>query len=95
MDTRIINRIGIPAMLEQTSEECAELTQACLKYARYIRGENPTPKQLEDILDNFFEEIADVELCIEYMESILNRDEIERKKRFKKERTLKRLSIEE
>lgn len=95
MDTRVIDMIGTPAMLEQTSEECAELTQACLKYARYIRGENPTPKHLEDILDNFYEEVADVELCIEYMESILNRGEIERKKEFKRERTLKRLFTEE
>ena len=33
--------IGKAAMLEQTAEEAAELAQACLKLARYERGENP------------------------------------------------------
>ena len=40
----IVDRIGKPAMLEQTAEECAELAHACLKEARRLRGENPTPK---------------------------------------------------
>ena len=40
----IIDTIGLPAMLEQLAEECSELAQASLKYARLLRGENPTPK---------------------------------------------------
>lgn len=32
----ILNRIGLPALLEQTAEECSELAQACLKYARLL-----------------------------------------------------------
>ena len=33
----IIERIGKPALLEQTAEECAELAHACLKEARRLR----------------------------------------------------------
>lgn len=57
--------IGTPALLEQFAEECAELAQASLKYARKLRGENPTPKNVGEILDNFHEEIADVLVCID------------------------------
>ena len=60
----IIKQIGIPAMLEQLAEECAELSQAALKLARIRRGENPTPKTEEECLAALTEEIADVELCI-------------------------------
>lgn len=33
----IVERIGKPAMLEQTAEECAELAHACLKEAQRPR----------------------------------------------------------
>lgn len=61
----IIDLIGTPALLEQTAEECVELAHVCLKYARKNRGENPTPKELDDIIAELEEEIADVSLCIE------------------------------
>ena len=60
----IVEKIGVPALLEQTAEECCELAQACLKMARKLRDENPTPKSIEDIRDNLVEEMADVELCL-------------------------------
>ena len=59
----IVDHIGVPALLEQTAEECCELAQACLKMARKLRDENPTPKSIEDIRDNLVEEMADVQLC--------------------------------
>lgn len=40
---QVIGAIGLPAVLEQCAEELAELTQAALKMARKLRGENPTP----------------------------------------------------
>lgn len=40
---QVIEAIGLPAVLEQCAEELAELTQASLKMARKLRGENPTP----------------------------------------------------
>lgn len=57
--------IGEPALLEQFAEECNELAQASLKYARKLRGENPTPKTEQEILDNLHEEIADVLVCLD------------------------------
>ena len=60
----IIDSIGLPAVLEQFAEECSELAQASLKYARLLRGDNPTPKTKEQCIDDLTEEIADVLLCI-------------------------------
>lgn len=60
MNEHIVDYIGEAALLEQTAEEASELSQACLKMARKIRGENPTPKDTNDILENLNEEIADV-----------------------------------
>ena len=58
-----IDSIGLPAVLEQLAEECAELAQASLKYARLLRGDNPTPKTEQECLEALTEEMADVELC--------------------------------
>ena len=61
----IVTEIGLPATLEQCAEECNELAQACLKMARKLRGDNPTPKSIDEIVVELAEEIADVEVCIE------------------------------
>lgn len=58
----IVERIGEPAFLEQ-------LAQAALKTARKYRGENPTPKTIDECYDALQEEIADVMLCVtEYLD---------------------------
>lgn len=65
----IVERIGEPAFLEQLAEECSELAQAALKTARKYRGENPTPKTIDECYDALQEEIADVMLCVsEYLD---------------------------
>lgn len=61
---KIIDEIGVPAMLEQLAEECSELAHASLKLARKIRGENPTPKDIPELIENMEEETADVSLCM-------------------------------
>lgn len=61
----LLENIGEAAMLEQTAEECSELAQACLKLARKIRNENPTPKSVDEIKENLAEEAADVLICLE------------------------------
>lgn len=61
----ISEQIGMPALLEQCAEECAELGKAGLKLARKLRRENPTPMTEKEIVSNLTEEIADVLLCIE------------------------------
>ncbi len=60
----IMEKIGLPAMLEQLGEEGSEVVQASLKYARLLRGDNPTPKTRDQCIYDLTEEIADVLLCI-------------------------------
>lgn len=61
---KIAYRIGVPALLEQLAEECAELGQAALKMARILRGENPTPMDATKAISNIAEESADVQTCL-------------------------------
>ena len=90
---KIIDEIGVPAMLEQLAEECAELAHASLKLARKIRGENPTPKDIPELIENLEEESADVNLCIWLLENegILDTDKIIATKRYKLNRLIDRL----
>ena len=60
----IIEQVGLPAVLEMLGEEGSEMTHASLKWARQLRGENPTPKTEEECRDALTEEVADVTLCI-------------------------------
>lgn len=92
----IVEKIGVPALLEQTAEECCELAQACLKMARKLRDENPTPKSVEDIRDNLVEEMADVNLCLQLLTEytdITNRYEMLLISKEKKQRWEKRLGL--
>lgn len=61
---KISEHIGVEALLEQTAEECTEMAHACLKMARKLRDENPTPMSLESCVERLTEETADVMLCI-------------------------------
>lgn len=56
--------IGVPATLELCAEECAELAHACLKMARYLRKENPTPVNPSIVREMLKEEVADVFVSI-------------------------------
>jgi len=89
----LIEKIGKPAMLEQTAEECAELAHACLKLARYYRAENKVyGKSEEEMLDNLAEEMADVELCtMEIKKGLELCDEFLAQKDKKRARLRKRL----
>lgn len=59
----IIEEIGLAAALEQLAEESTELAQAALKYARKLRGNNPTPKTIEELEADLIEEFTDVTVC--------------------------------
>lgn len=59
-----IKNLSEPVRLEQLAEECAELGHAALKLARILRGENPTPASEEEERLHFYEEVADVLVCI-------------------------------
>jgi NTP pyrophosphatase (non-canonical NTP hydrolase) len=90
----LVDSIGVPALLEQTAEECTELAQACLKYARYLRAENKVHRPLADIQANFFEELIDVMICIDELEAagMIDHDEIERIKEYKLKRMKERMA---
>lgn len=90
----LVDAIGKPALLEQTAEECTELAQACLKYARYLRGENKVHRSFANIQANFNEEIADVSVCIDELgkAGMLDLDEIERIKEYKLKRMKERMA---
>ena len=60
----ILENIGTCAVLDQCAEECCELAQACLKMGKKIRGQNPTPKNIDEIEKSLKEELADVSVCI-------------------------------
>ena len=62
--TEIVDKIGMPALLEQAAEECVELAHACLKLARIKRGENPTPVDGDEVVNDICEEASDVMVCI-------------------------------
>jgi NTP pyrophosphatase (non-canonical NTP hydrolase) len=57
--------IGRPAAVEQLAEECVELAHALLKYARALRGQNPTPVTMEEAWEKFKGEFSDVLTCAE------------------------------
>ena len=59
----MVEKIGGAAMLEQLAEEASELSQAALKMARIMRGENPTPVTRIQAEKNLIEEYTDVRLC--------------------------------
>jgi len=63
----IIEQVGLPAVLEMLGEEGAEMTHASLKWARQLRGENPTPKTEEECRAALVEEMADVQLMIDLL----------------------------
>lgn len=53
-----------PAQFEQLAEECSELSKATLKYARILRGDNPTPVTTSKARADITEEATDVLLCL-------------------------------
>ena len=79
---------------EQLAEECSELTQAALKIARFLRGENPTAKSFAQLENNLTEEISDVSVCLDLLSLEANCEikasKLERwYKRLKEKNTLK------
>ena len=90
---KVVNVIGVEATLEQCAEECSELSQACLKMARKLRGDNPTPKTMEEINNDLHEEIADVLVCIDvlYNAGVLSAEHIHSIVKIKSDRWLQRL----
>ena len=89
----IHNNISVPALLELTAEECTELAHAALKLARYLRGENPTPEEMDSLLVKLHEEMADVLVCSNVLveAELIYPSMIERLEKNKIERWVERL----
>lgn len=75
----ISGHISEASLYENLAEECTELAKAALKKARKLRGENPTPKTIEEIDSNIEEEIADVSVCLFVLDLGSELDEFYRK----------------
>lgn len=57
--------LQLTELLAGLAEESCELGQAALKLRRAFDGANPTPVTVDDAIDRFEEEIADVELYLD------------------------------
>ena len=91
---QVIDAIGLPAVLEQCAEELAELTQASLKMARKLRGENPTPVIHAQAAAHLHEELGDVRLCLKVLDVAMGGDNTTAVEAEKLQRWLDRLTPE-
>lgn len=82
-----INKWGIDSQMLMAIEEMSELTKELCKLRRY---ENDKEK-VKDITENIKEEIADVLNMAEQLEYYFGEEEIERIRKQKIERTLKKI----
>ena len=71
---RAIEKWGEFSQLDQALEEMAELMLAINKYKRLKMDLKDKEKQ---IMDNLIEEIADVKMCIEQLEMIYGKKNVE------------------
>lgn len=91
---QVIEAIGLLAVLEQCAEELAELTQAALKMARKLRGENPTPMTHAQAAEHLHEELGDVRLCLKVLDVAMGGDNTTAVEAEKLQRWLDRLTPE-
>lgn len=89
----LIEKIGVPALIENVAEECLELGHAGLKLSRVLRGENPTPVTEEAAIAKVVEESADVTLMIEALKQagIISDADVKDEVKYKKQRWAKRM----
>lgn len=70
-------------LYRQLAEECAELAQAALKVVRAQNGE--TPEKLEDAMEHYIEELADV--FVMHNIAVLNLNDVQMNKMYRITRT--------
>ena len=96
MDQRlneIAKVLGRDEILLQLAEECSELSQSCLKMVRAYKG--LTPKTIDECKDNLSEELNDVKMCMELIESLIVglQDKQKSYKEYKTDRWYKRVML--
>ncbi len=96
---RLVDAIGLPALLEQMTEECLELGHACAKYSRKLRGDNEVHGRSEEMmLKNIHEEMADVMVTMRELRKVsevIDNEEVNRIIDQKRRRMAKRLGLKE
>ena len=97
--TSLVDAIGVPAMFEMMAEEATELSYACQKFARYLRGENLVHGKTEaEMLNNVHEEMADVMVTMRELRKVTNIIDNEKVNRIideKRKRMARRLGLKE
>lgn len=76
MNKKVSDILPQTEILAQLAEEASELAQAALKLRRALDGTNPTPKSVEECLENIQEEMADVFVCLTMFGKSAERDGI-------------------
>ena len=70
----VVDHLDSDDLFLQMAEEAAELSQACLKYVRAHKGNNPT-KDSEDVyLKGIIEEFTDVQVCADAIDITADSD---------------------
>lgn len=97
--TRLVDVIGLPALLEQMTEECLELGHACSKYSRKLRGDNPVHGRSEEMLrGDVCEEMADVMVIMRELRKVtdvIDNEEVNQIIDKKRRRMAKRFGLKE
>ena len=81
---------GVDAQIKMCIEEMSELTKEFCKY--YRKGEMNCDSEIKSLI---CEEIADVQNMIDQMQLIFGEEEVEKIRKYKIERTEKRLKEEQ
>ena len=81
--------------LRAAHPELAELTQATLKMARKLRGENPTPVTRAQAAEHLHEELGDVRLCLNVLDAAMGGDDTTAVEAEKLRRWLERINQEQ
>ena len=76
MSKKVSDILPKTEILAQLAEEASELAQAALKLRRALDGTNPTPKSVEECLENIQEEMANVFVCLTMFGKSAERDRI-------------------
>ena len=86
---RAIEKWGEEAQFDQMIEEMGELIVA---FNKFRRAKNYKQQDMQSAIDNLFEEIADVKLCVEQMEWIFGKEQIDNVLQNKLEKFIKQLN---
>ena len=74
MINTIATQVKAAGLYEQLAEECTELAKECMKMARIIRDDNPTPANADEQLNKIIEEYSDVDLAAKALGLEVNYD---------------------